>query len=181
MRCREKNCCTYYAVYLTGDEIVRVARTLDAPPWTFTIAVPAAGVAGDAFALDRSALRYRAALTKLPDGAERERCIFLLRLADGTARCGLGGSRPAPCRSFPVELHEGALRVSAEGCTCRSWSLEDIDPESDRALLLAESNARAEYAGLVANWNAHVAATAGAESFSYPDFCRFLLAQYAAR
>lgn len=179
MRCREKTCCTYYAVYLTGDEIVRVARTLDAPPWAFTIAVPSTAPADDAFALDGSALRYRAALTKLPDGGARERCIFLLRLEDGTARCGLGESRPAPCRSFPAELHEGALRVSAAGCTCHDWSLEDIDAENDRALLQAEARARSEYGRLVANWNAYVEATAGGERFAYADFCRFLLDQYA--
>lgn len=178
MRCREKTCCTYYAVYLTGDEIVRVARTLDAPPWTFSMAVPAEAVP-DAFALDHSALRYRAALTKLPDGDGRERCIFLFRLSEGTARCGLGESRPTPCRTFPVELHEDALRVSAEGCTCRTWSLDDIDPEADRALLQIESRAREAYAGTVRNWNAYVAA-AETESFAYPDFCRFLLDQYTA-
>ncbi|MGA2393728.1 MAG: hypothetical protein ABSH03_10305 [Candidatus Lustribacter sp.] len=166
-------------MYLTGGEIVRVARMLDTPPWTFTIAVPAADPADDAFALDRSTLRYRAALTKLPDGDARERCIFLLRLADGTARCGLGESRPAPCRSFPTELHDGALRVSAAGCTCRTWSLDDIDPEGDRALLLDEARARADYAGLVRNWNAHVTAAAGSERFAYADFCRFLLDQYS--
>lgn len=165
-------------MYVTGDEIVRVARTLDAPPWAFTIAVPTTEAAEDAFALDRSTLRYRAALTKLPYG-ERERCIFLLRLAEGTARCGLGESRPAPCRSFPAELHQGALRVSAAGCTCHDWSLDDIDLENDRELLLAESAARAEYARLVGNWNAHVAAAAGTEPFAYADFCRFLLDQYA--
>jgi hypothetical protein len=71
------------------------------------------------------------------------------------------------------------LRVSAAGCTCRRWSLDDIDLESDRASLLAESLARAEYAGFVRNWNAYVAAVAEAERFSYPDFCRFLLDQYA--
>jgi len=176
LRCREKTCCTYYAVYLTGDEIVRVARTLDAPPWAFTIAVPSEA-SPDAFALDHSALRYRAALTKLPDGTDRERCIFLLRLSDGTARCGLGDSRPTPCRTFPVELHDGAVRVSAEGCTCRTWSLEDIDAEADRALLQDDACARDVYAGFVGNWNAYVAATE-IESFSYPDFCRFLLDQY---
>jgi Fe-S-cluster containining protein len=178
LRCREKTCCTYYAVYLTGDEIVRVARTLDAPPWSFTMAVPAVP-AVDAFALDHTAQRYRAALTKLPADDAGERCIFLLRLSEGTARCGLGESRPAPCRTFPVELHEGALRVSAEGCTCRAWSLDDVDPEAERASLLAESRARDEYAGFVRNWNAYVAA-AGTERFAYPDFCRFLLDQYAA-
>jgi len=167
-------------VYLTGDEIVRVARTLDAPPWTFTIAVPTADERDDAFALDRSARRYRAALTKLPEEGAPERCIFLLRLSDGTARCGLGEARPAPCRSFPVELHEGALRVSADGCTCHRWSLDDVDPEADRALLLAESGARTVYARLVANWNAHVAGAAGPEeTYDYADFCRFLLDQYA--
>lgn len=167
-------------MYLTGDEIARVARTLDAPPWTFTIAVPSPDPADDAFVLDRSAQRYRAALTKLPDGAERERCIFLLRLSDGTARCGLGEARPTPCRSFPVELHDGGLRVSAAGCTCRTWSLDDVDAKAERALLVADSQARTAYAGVVHDWNAYVAATAGDDRFTYPDFCRFLLDRYAA-
>lgn len=178
MRCREKTCCTYYAVYLTGDEIVRIARMLGASPWAFTIAVPSES-APDAFALDRSPQRYRAALTKLPDDAERERCIFLLRLSDGTARCGLGESRPTPCRTFPVELHEGSLRVFADGCTCRSWSLEDVDAEAERALLQDDARARDVYAGLVRNWNAYVEATE-IEGLSYPDYCRFLLDQYVS-
>jgi Fe-S-cluster containining protein len=178
LRCREKTCCTHYAVYLAGDEIVRVARTLDAPPWTFTMAVPSEP-ADDAFALDHTDLRYRAALTKLPPDAAGERCIFLLRLSEGTARCGLGESRPMPCRTFPVEMHEDTLRISAEGCTCRTWSLNDVDPEADRALLLAESRSRTGYAGFVRSWNAYVGA-AGTELFTYQDFCRFLLDQYAA-
>jgi Fe-S-cluster containining protein len=150
-------------VYPTGDEIVRIARTLDAPPWTFTTAVPAEP-AGDAFALDRTALRYRAALSKLPADAAGERCIFLVRLSEGTARCGLGESRPRPCHTLPTT-----------GCTCGAWSPGDVDSAS----LAAESRSRSEYASFVTAWNAYVGA-AGAELFAYPDFCRFLLERYAA-
>lgn len=157
---------------------MRIARTLDAPPWTFTTAVPAEA-AGDAFALDAGALRYRAALTRSCADAAADACIFLLRLSEGTARCGLGASRPAPCRTFSVELHSGALRISAEGCTCEAWPSKVIDPEADRALLLAGSRSRDQYVGFVRTWNAYVT-TAEPERFTFPDFCRFLLDQYAA-
>jgi Fe-S-cluster containining protein len=144
-------------VYLSGDEIVRIARTLDTPPWTFTTALPALP-GDDAFALDDTADRYRAALTKLPAGRAGESCIFLLRLSEGTARCGLGESRPAPCRAYP-----------AEGCTCSARSTENAVPETGRD----------EYARIVRTWNAYVNG-AGIKRFSFTDFCRFLLDQYAA-
>lgn len=146
-------------MYLTGGEIVRIARTLDAPPWTFTMAVP--GQAGDdAFALDTTELRYRAALTKLPARIAGEHCIFLLRLSDGTARCGLGEGRPAPCHTLP-----------AGGCTSRELPAHDA--------FIEESRSRDEYAAFVRTWNAYVDG-AGIERFVFADFCRFLLDRYAA-
>jgi hypothetical protein len=158
LRCREKTCCTSRTVYPTGDEIVRIARTLDAPPWTFTMAVPARA-ADDAFALDTSELRYRAALTKLPAHIAGEHCIFLLRLSEGTPRCGLGEGRPAPCHTLP-----------AAGCTCRDRPANDAGVD--------ESRSREEYAGVVRTWNAYVEG-AGIERFAFEDFCRFLLDRYA--
>jgi len=158
LRCREKTCCTSRTVYLTGDEIVRIARTLDAPPWTFTTAVPVPA-ADDAFALDTTEVRYRAALTKLPARIAAEHCIFLLRLSEGTPRCGLGESRPTPCHALPTG-----------GCTCREWPANAAVPETQ---------SRDEYAGFVRTWNAYVDG-AGIESFVFEDFCRFLLDRYAA-
>jgi Fe-S-cluster containining protein len=178
LRCREKTCCSYGAVFLTGDDLVRLARTIDAPPWTFTVAVATETPAGDAFALDATATRYRAALARLPEQASRERCIFLLRLDGGAARCGLGDARPMPCHTFASELHDDTVRVSAAGCTCRIWSLDDVDVEAERALLLVERDAARNYALLVAGWNAFVATRPPTDPYAYADFCRFIMAQY---
>ena len=179
LRCREKTCCSYGAVYLTGDDLVRLARTLDAPPWTFTVALATAMPADDAFALDATSTRYRVALARLPEQESRERCIFLLRVGDGSARCGLGDARPMPCHTFSTELDDATVRVSAAGCTCHEWSLDDVDLEAERALLLAEREAGRNYALLVAGWNAFVTARPLAEPYAYADFCRFILTQYA--
>jgi hypothetical protein len=152
---------------------------LDAPPWTFTVALETAKPADDAFALDASSMRYRAALARLPEQGSRERCIFLLRLSDGSARCSLGDARPMPCHTFSTELHDATVRVSAAGCTCHAWSLDDVDVDAERALLLVECEAGRNYALLVAGWNAYVAARPLAEPYTYADFCRFILTQYA--
>jgi Fe-S-cluster containining protein len=158
---------------------VRLARTLDAPPWTFTVALATATPADDAFALDATSTRYRAALARLPEQGSRERCIFLLRVSDNSARCGLGDARPMPCHTFPSELHDDTVRVSAAGCTCRAWSLDDLDVDAERALLLVEREAGRNYGLLVAGWNAFVASRPLAEPYAYADFCRFIMAQYA--
>jgi Fe-S-cluster containining protein len=158
---------------------VRLARTVDAPPWTFTVALATEAPADDAFALDATSTRYRAALARLPEQDSRERCIFLLRLDGGPARCGLGDGRPMPCHTFASELHDDALRVSAAGCTCHAWSLEDVDVDAERALLLVEREAGRNYALLVAGWNAFVASRPLTDSYAYADFCRFIMAQYA--
>jgi hypothetical protein len=158
---------------------VRLAQTLDAPPWTFTVALATATPADDAFALDATSTRYRAALARIPEQEPRERCIFLLHVADGSARCSLGDARPMPCHTFASELRDDTLRVSAAGCTCHEWSLDDIDADAERALLLVEREAGRNYAMLVAGWNAYVAARPLPEPYAYADFCRFILTQYA--
>ena len=158
---------------------MRLAQTLDAPPWTFTVAVATAMPADDAFALDATPARYRAALALLPEQGQRESCIFLLHVSDGTARCSLGDARPMPCHTFSTELHDATVRVSDAGCTCHEWSLDDVDIDAERALLHVEREAGRNYALLVAGWNAYVAARPLAEPYAYADFCRFILTQYA--
>jgi Fe-S-cluster containining protein len=94
LRCGEKTCCTVRTVEIDVGDAARIARLLDVPLHTF------------------ATQRERITLAKRPDGAGGgERCIFLLRLGDGTPRCGLGESRPAPCRTFPHD-----------GCTCGEYA-----------------------------------------------------------
>jgi Fe-S-cluster containining protein len=178
LRCAQKTCCAYYVVYVTGDDVVRIARTLAVPAWTFTAAMPNEEARPDAFALDHSGSRHRLALVRTrlqPD--TRPFCTFLVRATDGAARCGLGEGRPAPCRSFPANEIDGAIRFENAGCTC-DWSGVTADESADRALLSAEGQAREKYGQIVAAWNDYVGRFADPFELTHRDFCRYLMDAY---
>jgi Fe-S-cluster containining protein len=167
-------------VYVTGDDVTRIARTLAVPPWTFTVAIASDADAPDAFALDHSGERHRLALVRTriaPEDAPF--CTFLVRATDGAARCGLGDGRPAPCRSFPAQLVDGAVRFENSGCTC-DWSGVTAGDEADADLLRAERSSRETYAHVVEAWNGYVAQQSEAIQLTHRDFCRYLMDAYAA-
>lgn len=94
--CREKRCCSYYSVILTGHDMVRIARRLDLPPSVFTRFAEAPPDASDAFRLDDSGRAYQMILAKQPQSPDGlAACTFLSRLPGGHAICGLGVERPA--------------------------------------------------------------------------------------
>jgi Fe-S-cluster containining protein len=158
--------------------MVRLARMLRLEPWVFTAAVPVDGPYPDAFALGRSDQRYRLALIRVTSEARPEpACTFLIRLPDGAARCGLGESRPMPCRTFPSELVDGNLRVGGEACTCRKWTLDDVDALEERALLEVEGVMRRRYETIVAQWNDYATGVDDA-NLTHRDFCSFLISAY---
>jgi hypothetical protein len=177
LRCREKSCCSYYLVYVTGEDATRIARMLSVPPWEITVAIGCDDAAPDAFAL-ANGTRHRLALarTRISGDAEPS-CEFLVRLPDGAARCGLGEGRPYPCRTFPSEMVDGEIRFVTEGCVC-DWSGVAIDAAHDAELLRSEVRARERYAGLVAQWNGYVATLERTSGLTHRDFCRFLLDEY---
>jgi hypothetical protein len=179
LTCAEKRCCHATVVYPTGADIYRIATTLAVPPWHFTVASPADVSDDNAFALDKSGARYRAALAKAPGSHPEPRpCTFLIRAADDAARCGLGDLRPGPCKSFPSSLVDGEVRLAHGVCSCREWSLADVDQRIEKELLLQELRDRRAYADVVASWNAFVASDE-CEQFEYADFCRYMLDAYA--
>jgi len=177
LRCREKSCCSYYLVYVTGDDATRIARALSVPPWDITVALPCDDAPPDAFVLANGA-RHRLALARTRVSSDTEpSCEFLVRFADGTARCGLGEGRPHPCRTFPAQMIDGEIRFSTEGCVC-DWSGVGVDAAYDAELLRAEIRAREHYAGLVAQWNDYAATLERTSDITHRDFCRFLLEMY---
>lgn len=184
LRCREKQCCFGAMVVPTGQDVWRIARRWDAPPWSFLVYFETQVPRRDAFALDHSARRFRLALAKNPEirqgGAAG--CAFLVRTRTGEHRCGLGELRPMGCRVFPLESSEGMVGVQANhGCSCRVWSLADVDTLTERPLLeqrLAESEA---YCAAVARWNVEVAALPEAGARSFPEYCEYLLEVYDSR
>lgn len=174
--CARKSCCRDTIVYPSGADIYRISTTLLVPPWDFTIALPAPDKAEDSFSLDRTGARYRAALAK---SDSTHACTFLIFAMDDAARCGLGALRPGPCHSFPSYLDQGEVRVMHGVCSCRNWTVDDVDAERERELLLAQARERETYQGVVGSWNAFVARAADEGPYGYPDFCRYLLDAYA--
>lgn len=178
--CRTKTCCSYYVVYPTGLDVWRIARQLQVAPWSFTKPVLAASPAPDTFALDDSGHRFRLVLQKRQRrGRTLQPCVFLLQLNDGTARCSLGDLRPAACHTFPALMLDDEVQVRNDGgCTCREWSIADIDDDRERRLLVNEQDERDTYCRVIANWNAFAVGHSADSPLDYRDFCRFLLDIY---
>ena len=178
LACREKTCCHTTRVIVGGRDVWRITQALATLPWEYTLYAVALDGAVDAFRLAPGGPAYQLVLAKRgkigPQGAP---CFFLWKLADGHAQCGLGTLRPAVCRAYPALLMDGMLAVESAACTCRRWSLVDLDGAPDVALVehvLAEA---AEYSEVVARWNAAV--DAGGREQTFQEYCAYLLDTYA--
>jgi Fe-S-cluster containining protein len=181
LTCKQKRCCYTAVVLPSGRDVWRIARALDMPPWEFLVYFLTPRPRPDAFILDRSGQSFRLALAKQSGrrGKTPPACIFLMRTRNGYHRCGLGELRPMACRVFPVETRAGVLCVHNEGgCTCRRWSLADVDIDEESALLARQQADYEEYCGVVAEWNRMVAGAPDDAAFTFFDFCNFLMEAY---
>jgi len=64
------------------------------------------------------------------------------------------------------------------GCTCRTWSLTDVDIEEETERVEARQAEYDEYCAAVAAWNDHVTSAPPEETFSFFEYCNFLLNAY---
>jgi Fe-S-cluster containining protein len=180
LACQEKTCCHLPLVVPTGRDVWRIARALDTPPWSFLRYFPTAEPRGDAFAIDQTDRRYRLVLAKRETARRKVKpCIFLMRSRHGHHRCGLGDLRPASCKSFPSDLFGGVLCVRNDGgCTCRVWSLLDVDQADERALVERREVEADEYRAVVADWNDQVATAPPEARIDFVSYCVYLLEVY---
>lgn len=182
LACKGKRCCYTAIVVPSGRDVWRIARALDVPPWAFLKYFPSAGRRPDAFHLGGSETGFRLALAKAPSRSTRSPapCTFLMRTRHGYHRCGLGALRPTVCRAFPSELVDGLICVRNDaGCTCRAWTLADVDLSEEADILAARQSEACEYHAVVARWNERVASALAGESFDFLAYCAFLLETYA--
>ncbi|HYR62860.1 MAG TPA: hypothetical protein VET24_09575 [Actinomycetota bacterium] len=155
--------------------MVRISRALDLPPRSFVSLCPTEPDAADGVQFERAGLKYQLVLNKR--GAVRAAgapCIFLWKLSDGHAQCGLGALRPLVCRAYPASLADGLLCAAGDACTCRRWSVSDLDPEADKAALHAVLEEAQRYSLAVDAWNAALPPPPAQRSFS--EFCQFAFA-----
>lgn len=82
--------------------------------------------------------------------------------------------RPLPCQSFPAVSVGGQVGVdAATGCTCRAWSLAEVDRERASALLRQEAEERERYHQAMRDWNAAVALTK--RRYTFGNICQYVL------
>jgi Fe-S-cluster containining protein len=181
--CREKRCCSFYSVTLMGVDVWRIAKAMQLPAWVFTIYTEAPADKDYGFALDTSTKRYQIILAKRRvDEQSLQPCVFLWRLPDGHAQCGLGSLRPTVCQTYPSVMHGGIHCIGeANGCSCRMWALAHMDTEEEMQKLRTLERERAEYAEVVERWNERVQQAQDSQQRSYLEFCDYLMNVYAER
>lgn len=182
LACKQKSCCYASLVLLSGRDIWRISRSLDLPPATFMVYFETPRPTRDSFALDQSGRTFRLVLAKQKSRRRKNLpppCIFLMKTRSGHHRCGLGSLRPQVCHSFPIERVGGVLCIPGEtDCTCRDWSLADVDMEEEARELDSRQAGFEEYSEVVAHWNRTVADAQEGTVFTFLQFCDFLLAEY---
>jgi Fe-S-cluster containining protein len=174
LSCRQKRCCYTTRVVLTGHDLQRICVALEVEPWDVACYAPAADDVADGFQLTPGGRSYQLLLNKRGKvGARGAPCSFLWKLKDGHAQCGLGALRPAACQSYPALLINDTLCVDSSACTCRRWSLLDLDPIEEQDRLQTWLATTAHYADIVAAWNRSIQ---GPHAFQ--DYCLYLLNAY---
>jgi Fe-S-cluster containining protein len=179
LSCREKSCCHTTKVVLSGLDMWRINVAMELMPWQYTRYSDAPDDALASFCLEQSGPRFQVVLDKRgavgPSGAP---CIFLLKMKDSHAQCGLGALRPTVCKVYPATLVDNLLRCESSACTCRRWSLLDLDVERDTSLLQAMLQEAAEYTRIVSDWNSAV--ESGHDLRTYREFCTYVIDAYRA-
>lgn len=158
---------------MTGQDVRRICDALTVQPWDVAVACAAEEGAPDGFQLAQGGPFHQMALVRREGGA----CTFLWRLNDGHAQCGLGALRPAVCQAYPALLVDGVLCANSSACTCRRWSLFDLDGDADRALLRGLAAEQAAYVAIVQRWNEALPPAPARRS--YRQYCAYLQEAYA--
>lgn len=178
--CAAKRCCSLRTVRPTGGDIWRIATRLHVPPESFLRTIPAEPVE-HGFLLAPDGQPCQLALARRVATARQATCVFLMRIGDEAARCGLGELRPLPCQAFPAEGTGRVFGIDRDnGCTCRTWNLADLDRAVVADLLRQQADERAFDRQIVDEWNAQIAASTR-PSWSLAEFCGFLLHTYSNR
>lgn len=175
LTCPDKGCCSSYNVMVTARDIWRISRAMHLAPADFLTYLPLSEPTTGAFLLHPAGtwnvLTLARRVSADPDTSP---CLFLFRLNNQHALCGLGSLQPGQCRGFPMYLTEGLVGLISNPAGCvRTWSYGDLDLEGEKGNLQQFQREEAEHSRLVAEWNNRVR-DAGQERTGN-EFCTFLL------
>jgi Fe-S-cluster containining protein len=179
LNCREKSCCHNSRVIITGRDMWRIAQAMELDPWEFTLFCEVLPHAVDGFQLVYGGPVYQVVLAKRGEvGPVGAPCLFLWQVTNGHHQCGLGGLRPLTCQSYPSLFANGMVCVDGHNCTCRRWSLLDVDTSAEQKLLEQVLQETAEYSHIVTTWNQNLK---GQKPYAYQEFCAYVLETYTSR
>jgi hypothetical protein len=71
------------------------------------------------------------------------------------------------------------LYTESSTCTCRRWSVVDLERDEEMARFDTMLNEAAEFSAIVAAWNESLAE--GPAERTYRDFCKYVLGEYGKR
>jgi Fe-S-cluster containining protein len=151
---------------------------LHVPPESFLRTIRADAAGEDVVLLAPNGAPVYVTLARRVVKGRQAACVFLMQI-DDVARCGLGGLRPLPCQSFPATGEAGLLCLPEQHiCTCRAWSIADLDRAMVKVQLEREAAERARDRRLIQEWNIQVTNTTRT-SYTLADFCDYVIHAYA--
>lgn len=179
LACREKRCCHYYRVSLTGADVWRIARHLQLPWYDYIVYQAMEEREARYFLLQSDGVYYDMWLHHTEYAQEGTPCVFLVSTNDHHAVCGLGSLRPTQCASYPVYEANDVISLinDTEGCV-RAWSYGDIDQRERQQVHRMNDELRV-YEALVADWNQRI--TSRQLRFGFDEFYAYLMNEYARR
>lgn len=178
------SCCRSCIVNVCGYDVWRLAASQRLRPEQFVVVFPHEELAGDSFLLGVDLPPVGLALDKRGRGREGQfrasnPCIFLVRLQDGTERCGTYSHRPLACQAYPMSIWGGEVYQRGDVlCPAGAWQL---DGEHQAPWLEMFQRVRMHfdiYAEVVARWNARVLLAGNGARFDAHEYFSYLMNVY---
>jgi Fe-S-cluster containining protein len=144
-------CCSAYVVPMSGFDVWRMVRGLQLP-WHAIVEARADRAVWEAFRVDGREERLGFFLRH-----HDQRCVFLMTLPGGQARCGAHSSRPLACRIYPYTRtennHLGIEMISHALCPPAQRTHFVENQLQARPYINDELAERPLYAFAVSRWN----------------------------
>lgn len=168
-------CCRSYVVPVTGYDVWRISTTQRLAPESYLIAGHQKEENSEGFRLDTDGRPFFLALDKRGRFNRYQPCIFLVSLAGGHDRCGIYPHRPSACRTYPMAISRGEVRLSDHAmCPPGSWPQAEIERPTWRSAVKRTYLESDIYSEVVSRWNARVALSHG-ESFTLTEYLSYLI------
>ena len=172
-------CCRSYVVNVCGYDVWLISVRQRLSPEQFVVALERESASLEAFRLEHGGPTYALMLDKRGRIHPQQPCVFLVRLADGTDRCGIYAERPVVCQSYPMGMWSNVVFQRNDTlCPPGSWPLASVVRPSWRTAMQRLRMHYDIYHEVVARWNARVAAAGPGAQFSLAEFYSYLLNVY---